>query len=200
MHARMNRKLDRSDNTSDDTDDTQPPVPTTAKFNNYIVRNDTDPFPDRALLDPIDSEQHDDIVQEVTEMSGVAVDNSFRPNKCFDFSSSSLRTSTISVRRSRLAHRPSFYHSKYSSIATPSRLDSACATTPKCRAVFWRNFSTSSSNTAWHIPAHSHSGPAPPISYKSWFLRLSSHRRFTPSQRRLFQASVFHSKPWAWTD
>lgn len=74
----MNRELVRSYKTFDDINDTQQntvrsSVPTTSKVNYYTVRNGTDPFPDRSLLDLIDSKQHDDIIQKVTKMVDFAV-------------------------------------------------------------------------------------------------------------------------------
>lgn len=47
------------------------------RVNYYDVRDEEDPFPDKSLLDPVDSSQHDEIAQDVEKMVQTAVDNGF---------------------------------------------------------------------------------------------------------------------------
>lgn len=50
------------------------------RVNYFSVRTEADPFPDPSLLDPIDSEKHEDILQGVKDMKDTAKKNGLEPD------------------------------------------------------------------------------------------------------------------------
>ena len=79
MLARLNQvSNDEVDSAANPTDASDPSRPT---VNFFTVRNEQDPFPDSSLLDPVDSEQHDEIASTVEQMVADAVDNGFPVDK-----------------------------------------------------------------------------------------------------------------------
>ena len=76
MLARINRVS--NDEIEQQKDDFDKPA---TNVNYFITRNEPDPFPDSSLLDPIDSDQHDEVANAVEKMVQKSVDNGFPMEK-----------------------------------------------------------------------------------------------------------------------
>lgn len=80
MTARVNKVgNDDADSQKHDADDDN--APHRPPFDYYSVCNETDPFLDCSLLDPVDSHQHGDVVKAIQNMVDDAIDNGFPTDK-----------------------------------------------------------------------------------------------------------------------
>lgn len=75
MIARINRASNSTVDSDKPLDDLRPRV------NYFCVREEEDPFPDASLLDPIDSDQHEDVIDATNGMVQTTIDSGFPNDK-----------------------------------------------------------------------------------------------------------------------